>query len=62
MEEALFELIVRTRNEKEQSGIFPTHILRSEIGKEIDKSLNELYIKGKISVGDTLNSKWISVK
>lgn len=60
MEEALFKLIGIIADRKAALGIVPTHALRSEIEQEVSKALNQLYTDGRIKVGKTLNSKWIS--
>lgn len=41
----------------------PTHVTIEELSKALDKEMrnthNDLYSKGKIKVGDTLNGKYI---
>ena len=66
-----FKIINQISNEKKAKGIEPTHALFKEVfdratiegiaADEIRKGLNELFIAGKIEVGDTLNDKWIRV-
>ena len=61
MEEALLEVISRIVEVKRQSGTFPLNATSREVYDEVAKSLNNLYSKGKIKVGDTLNYKWIVI-
>ena len=61
MEEALLEVISRIVETKKQSGVFPNYALSREVYEEVAKSLNSLYLQGKIKVGDTLNYKWIAI-
>ena len=66
-----FKIINQISNEKKAKGIEPSHALFREVfdrakvegiaADEIKKGLNELFINGKIEVGDTLNDKWIRV-
>ena len=61
MEEALLKFIQTTQDRKVESGIVPIYTLRLEIEKAVSAALNELYKKGVITVGDTLNDKWIAI-
>ena len=66
-----FKIINQISNEKKAKGIEPTHALFKEVfdratiegiaADDVKKGLNELFINGKIVVGDTLNDKWIRV-
>lgn len=62
MEEALYNLIKNIQERKSNNGLAPTHVLRVEIDIAVSNALNKLYSEGKISVGRTLNDKWIAVK
>ena len=67
-----FKIINQISHEQKAKGIEPTHALFKEVfdratiegiaADEIRKGLNELFINGKIEVGDTLNDKYIKIK
>ena len=67
----LKNIILEVISDKKARNIEPTHALFREVfdratiegiaADEIKKGLNELFINGKIEVGDTLNDKWIRV-
>lgn len=43
----------------EQAHIAPTHIMRTEIQTLLRDTLNKLYSRNLIDVGNTLNDRWI---
>ena len=67
----LNNIILKVISDKKARNIEPTHALFKEVfnratiegiaADEIRKGLNELFINGKIEVGDTLNDKWIRI-
>ena len=67
----LKNIILKVIADKKQRNIEPTHALFKEVfdratiegiaADEIRKWLNELFKKGEIEVGDTLNDKWIKI-
>ena len=68
----LKNIISEITADKKKRKIEPTHALFKEVfdratiegiaADEIKKGLNELFINGKIEVGDTLNDKYIKIK
>ncbi len=61
MEETLLHVISEIIAEKKKNNIVPDHALRSEVYEKVNASLQSLQEKGKINVGETINSKWITV-
>lgn len=61
MDTELLNIIKHLQNAKETAKIEPSHVLRIELHREIDKALNRLYSSGKITVGNTINDKWIKI-
>ena len=67
----LKNIISEITADKKSRNIEPTHALFKEVferatiegisADDIRKGLNELYINGKIEVGETINDKWIRV-
>ena len=70
-ETMLKNIILEIIADKKARNIEPTHALFKEVfdratiegiaADEIRNGLNELFIAGKIEVGDTLNDKWIRI-
>lgn len=61
MEEELLKLLQKMKQSKLNARVEPSYVLRIDLNKEINKSLNKLYSDGRISVGETLNDKWIDI-
>lgn len=61
MEEALLQLVRDIQDRKREGHISPTHSLKQEVFTEVANALNNLYLAGKIEVGDTINDKYIKV-
>lgn len=61
MEEALLQLVREIQDRKEKEHISPAHSLKHEVFTEVSNALNNLYLAGKIEVGDTINDKYIKV-
>jgi len=65
---SIIEIINWIEADKKARNIFPTHATFREILKihgrreEAVKELNNLYVEGKIKVGDTVNDKYIRIK
>ena len=59
----LLDQLKQITSEKRSKGIFPTHIMITEIEmtKEVRTELNRLYKEGKIRIGETINSHFIEV-
>ena len=67
----LKNIILKVIADKKARNIEPTHALFKEVfdratiegiaADDIRNGLNELFINGKIEVGDTLNDKWIKI-
>ena len=68
----LKNIILEVIADKKARNIEPTHALFKEVfdratiegiaADEIRKGLNELFIAGKIEVGNTINDKYIKIK
>lgn len=61
MREALLVLIREITERRIAEGKHPTHATRLDIDRAVNTALNELFTEGKISVGQTMNDKWIRV-
>lgn len=48
--------------EREQGKKHPAFVLRIDFIKRVNAALNRLYKEGRISVGDTLNDKYLSTR
>ena len=59
MKAAILALIQDIAAQREQEGKAPTHATRLEIDRAVNKALNDLYQEGRITVGKTINDKWI---
>lgn len=59
----LLDQLIQIKSEKESKGLFPTHIMTTEIEmtEEVRAELNRLYKEGKIRKGETINSHFIEV-
>ena len=59
----LLDQLKQIKSEKESKGLFPTHIMITEIEmtEEVRAELNRLYKEGKIRKGETINSNFIEV-
>lgn len=62
----LLTIIARLQQEKREKNIVPDHVefasLMNEVGKEVRKELNELYMKGYVGTCETINGKAVYVK
>ena len=65
----IYDAICEIEQEKRERKVFPTYALYSEIinktnlnKKDINTVLNELFNAGFISVGDTVNEKYITTE
>ena len=62
----LLTIIARLQQEKREKHIEPDHIefasLMNEVGNEVWKELNELYMKGYVGTCETINGKAVYVK
>ena len=68
----ILKIINQISTEKKARNIEPTHALFKEVfdratiegiaADEIRNGLNELFIAGKIEVGETINDKYIKIK
>ena len=61
MDELLADTISELLDKKRESGIGPDHITLNEIVQELKKSLNRLVKAKVITVGETMNDKWIKM-
>ena len=59
----LLDQLIQIKSDKESKGLFPTHIMITEIDmtEEVRAELNRLYKEGKIRKGETINSHFIEV-
>jgi len=59
----LLETLTKITSDKKAKGLFPTHIMITEIDmtKEVRAELNRLFKEGKIRKGQTINSHFIEV-
>ena len=59
----LLETLTKIKADKKAKGLFPTHIMITEIEmtEEVRAELNRLYKEGKIRKGQTINSHFIEV-
>ncbi len=59
----LLDQLKQIKSDKESKGLFPTHIMITEIEmtEEVRAELNRLYKEGKIRKGETINSHFIEV-
>jgi hypothetical protein len=59
----LLDQLKQIKSDKESKGLFPTHIMITEIDmtEEVRAELNRLYKEGKIRKGETINSHFIEV-
>lgn len=59
----LLDQLKQITSEKRSKGIFPTHIMVTEIEmtEEVRAELNRLFKEGKIRKGKTINSHFIEV-
>jgi hypothetical protein len=59
----LLDQLKQIKSDKESKGLFPTHIMITEIEmtEEVRAELNRLYKEGKIRKGETINSNFIEV-
>lgn len=62
MEEAILSYIQNEKTRKESNNIYPTYVLNIDIYNEVNRVIDKLYTDGKISIGDTVNHKWIAIK
>lgn len=59
----LFETLIKITSDKKAKGLFPTHIMITEIEmtEEVRAELNRLFKEGKIRKGRAINSHFIEV-
>lgn len=59
----LLETLTKITSDKKAKGLFPTHIMTTEIEmtEEVRAELNRPYKESKIRKGETLNSHFIEV-
>ena len=59
----LLDQLKQIKSEKESKGLFPTHIMITEIEmtEEVRAELNRLFKEDKIRKGQTINSHFIEV-
>lgn len=62
LSEAVYQTIVALEREKEAAGKMPTHAVYEEVVLKVKAALNTLYSRGRIRVGNTINSKYITTK
>ena len=62
LSEAVFRTIAAIEREKEAAGKMPAHAMYEEVILAVRTALNTLYSQGRINVGDTINSKYITTK
>lgn len=59
MQAAILKTIREITARKVSEGIAPDHVTRIELERAVSDAINDLYKRGEITVGVTLNSKWI---
>jgi hypothetical protein len=59
----LLDQLIQIKADKESKGLFPTHIMITEIEmtEEVRAELNRLFKEGKIRKGETINSHFIEI-
>ena len=62
LSEAVFRTISAIEREKEAAGKMPSHAMYEDLTARVRDALNRLYSQGKIKVGNTINSKYITTK
>ena len=62
LSEAIFRTISAIERGKEAAGKMPSHAMYEEVIMAVRTALNTLYSQGRINVGDTINSKFITIK
>ena len=62
LEDSIYDLIKSIEKEKMDKNIFPSFALDIEVASGVKKALNNLYSKGRINVGNTVNNRWIETK
>jgi hypothetical protein len=60
MKDVLFELIKSLEEKKKADKTYPYHVMRQEVYAAVADALNDLYKEGRISVGVSLNDKWVT--
>lgn len=62
LSEAIFRTIAAIEREKEAAGKMPAHAMYEDLISKMRDALNSLYSQGRIRVGNTINSKYITTK
>lgn len=62
LSEAIFRTIAAIEREKEADGKMPAHAIYEDLISKMRDALNRLYSQGRIRVGNTINSKYITTK
>lgn len=62
LSEAIFRTISAIEREKEAAGKMPSHAMYEDLTAKVHDALNALYSQGRIKVGRTINSKYITTK
>lgn len=62
LSEAIFRTISAIEREKETAGKMPSHAMYEDLTAKVRDALNRLYSQGKIKVGNTINSKYMTTK
>lgn len=62
LSEAIFRTISAIEREKEAAGKMPSNAMYEDLTAKVHGALNALYSQGRIKVGRTINSKYITTK